>query len=538
MIKVTRALVSVSDKSGIVELGRTLKKYGVQILSTGGTAKLLAANGIPVTEVSDYTGFPEMLDGRVKTLHPKVHGGLLALRDNPGHMKTLADNAIGLIDMVVVNLYPFEKTVSKPGVALDEAVENIDIGGPSMLRSAAKNSRSVLVVSDPAQYGEVIAELEKNNGAFSPALSARFGAEVYARTSLYDAAIHKFLGGQIACAKGNAATRSCAVPGAIGSAGTRSCAEFPDQLTFSFKKVQAMRYGENPHQKAAFYVQAGDTGLARMKQLWGKELSFNNILDINAAVNIVREFSGPAVVFLKHNNPCGAATNSDILKAYKEAWKCDELSAFGGIIGINRRVDPALAKAIAASGFLECVVCPGFDPAALETLKVKKNLRLLELPEMGGAGIQLDIKRVRGGLLVQDEDTQVLDEKALKVVTKKKPTKKQMESLLFAWKIAKHVKSNAIVLCRGTRTVGIGAGQMSRVDSVYLSGRKSGALAKGSVLASDAFFPKEDAVIQAAKMGVTAIIQPGGSIQDEKIIAVANKYKIPMVFTGMRHFRH
>lgn len=521
MIKVTRALVSVSDKSGIVELGTVLHKYGVQILSTGGTAKLLSANGIPVTEVSDYTGFPEMLDGRVKTLHPKVHGGLLALRDNAGHMKTLADNAIGLIDMVVVNLYPFEKTVSKPGVALDEAIENIDIGGPSMLRSAAKNSRSVLVVSDPAQYGEVIAELEKNNGAFSPALSARFGAEVYARTSLYDAAIHRFLGGKISDTGKEA-----------------GICQFPDQLTFSFKKVQAMRYGENPHQQAAFYVQAGDMGLARMKQLWGKELSFNNILDINAAVNIVREFSDPAVVFLKHNNPCGAAANSDILKAYKEAWKCDELSAFGGIIGINRRVDPALAKAIAASGFLECVVSPGFDPAALEMLKAKKNLRLLELPELGGAGGQLDIKRVRGGLLVQDEDDQVLDEKALRVVTKKKPTKKQMESLLFAWKIAKHVKSNAIVLCRGTRTVGIGAGQMSRVDSVYLSGRKSGALAKGSVLASDAFFPKEDAVVHAAKMGVTAIIQPGGSIQDEKIIAVANKYKIPMVFTGMRHFRH
>ena len=309
-------------------------------------------------------------------------------------------------------------------------------------------------------------------------------------------------------------------------------------MSFSFSKAQDLRYGENPHQKAAFYVQAGGTGMARMKQLWGKELSFNNILDINAAVNIVREFAEPAVVFVKHNNPCGAAANKDILKAYKEAWKCDELSAFGGIIGINRRVDLPLAQAIAASGFLECVASPGFDQRALELLKAKKNLRLLELPELGGPGSQLDIKRVRGGLLVQEEDSKALDEKALKVVTKKKPTAKQMESLLFAWKIAKHVKSNAIVLCRGKRAVGIGAGQMSRVDSVHLSGRKSGTLAKGSVLASDAFFPKEDAVIQAARMGVAAIIQPGGSIQDEKIIAVANKYRIPMVFTGMRHFRH
>ncbi|MGE5308780.1 MAG: bifunctional phosphoribosylaminoimidazolecarboxamide formyltransferase/IMP cyclohydrolase [Deltaproteobacteria bacterium] len=522
MIKVKRALVSVSDKTGIVELGKTLASFGVQILSTGGTAKILSENGVKVTEVSEYTGFPEMLDGRVKTLHPKVHGGLLSLRENPEHMKTVEKHGIGLIDMVVVNLYPFEKTISKPGVSLAEAIENIDIGGPSMLRSAAKNSRSVLVVSDPSQYTEVIAELRKNNGSFRPELSTRYGVEVYGRTSRYDAAINRFLG-------------TAVHPGASACAGD---AAFPDQLSFSFKKIQSLRYGENPHQKAAFYAQAGGQGLAAIKQLWGKELSFNNILDLNAAVNIIKEFTDPAVVFIKHNNPCGAAENKNLLKAYKEAWKCDQLSAFGGIVGINRKVDTVLAKAINASGFLECVICPGFEPAALEMLKAKKNVRLLELPELGGRSCQLDLKRVAGGLLVQDEDNQLLDEKALKVVTKKKPTKQQMQSLLFGWKIAKHVKSNAIILTKGTKTVGIGAGQMSRVDSVHLSGRKSHGLAKGSVLASDAFFPKEDAVMQAARMGVTAIIQPGGSIADEKIIKVADKYKIPMVFTGMRHFRH
>lgn len=519
MIKITRALVSVSDKTGIVELCSVLKKFGVQILSTGGTAKILAGNGISVTEVSEYTGFPEMLDGRVKTLHPKVHGGLLALRDNPEHMKTLEENGIGPIDMVVVNLYPFEKTVGRPGVTREEAIENIDIGGPSMLRSAAKNSRSVLVVCDPAQYAETIGEIEKNNGSVGPDLRLRFGAEVFARTSRYDAAISSYL-------SASPADRE------------RQGEGLPRRLDLTFEKVQDLRYGENPHQHAAFYADAGAKGLGGMKQLWGKELSFNNILDLNSAVNIVREFAEPAVVFLKHNNPCGASQNKDILKAYKEAWQCDALSAFGGIVALNRPVDAELAARINASGFLECIICPGFAPAARELLKVKKNVRLLELPELGGDFRQLDLKRVRGGLLVQDEDSRVLDEKALKVVTKKRPTKSQMAALFFAWKIAKHVKSNAIVLCKGTKTVGIGAGQMSRVDSVHLSGRKAGKLARGSVLASDAFFPKEDGVIQAAKLGVTAIIQPGGSIQDERIIKVCDTHRLAMIFTGMRHFRH
>lgn len=515
MIRVKRALVSVSDKTGIVELGKVLHAYGVQIISTGGTAKLLAKSGIPVTEISAYTGFPEMLDGRVKTLHPKVHGGLLAVRDNPEHMRIVGKHGIGLIDMVVVNLYPFEKTVSAPRVSREEAIENIDIGGPAMLRSAAKNSGSVLVVCDPAQYGEVTEELKRNDGSVSPETCRRFGAEVFRRTSGYDAAIYSYLSGTAQPAE-----------------------EFPTRLTLTFDKVQGLRYGENPHQRAALYADPAGRGLRRMKQLWGKELSFNNILDINAAVNIIREFAQPAAVFVKHNNPCGAAENADIRKAYLAAWKCDTLSAFGGIVGINRIIDGPLAKLIGASGFLECVVCPGFKPEALEILRKKKNVRLLELPGLGGDFRQLDLKRVRGGLLVQDEDGEVLDEKALRVVTKKRPTKSQMAALLFAWKISKHVKSNAIVLCRGTKTVGIGAGQMSRVDSVYLSGRRAGKLTRGCVLASDAFFPKEDGVIQAAKMGVTALIQPGGSIQDENIIKVCDKHKLAMVFTGMRHFRH
>ena len=518
MIKIRRALVSVSDKKGIAELGNALKKYNVEILSTGGTARALAENNIPVTEVSDYTGFPEMLDGRVKTLHPKIHGGLLALRRNPAHMETVTRHAIGLIDMVVVNLYPFEKTVAKPEVSREEAIENIDIGGPSMLRSAAKNHQSVVVVSDPAQYARVIEELEKNKGAVSEQTAAAFAAEVFKTTSRYDAAIAAYLGAQESGA---------------------SFGVFPQDLSLRFTKVQDLRYGENPHQKAAFYAEAqAAQGLSRMKQLWGKELSFNNILDLNAAVNIVREFSRPAAVFVKHNNPCGAAENDDIFKAYKEAWDCDRLSAFGGIIAVNRRIDLPLAQVIDKSGFLECIICPQFSLEALKLLQSKKNVRLLEFPGFAEKGGGRDYKRVCGGLLVQDEDALTFDETKLKTVTRKKPTAKDMQSLIFAWKVAKHVKSNAIILCRGTRTVGIGAGQMSRVDSVCITKRKAGKLAVNSCLASDAFFPKEDAVLAAAKMGVKAIIQPGGSIADEDIIRACNKHRIAMVFTGIRHFRH
>jgi phosphoribosylaminoimidazolecarboxamide formyltransferase / IMP cyclohydrolase len=519
MIKIKRALVSVSDKAGIVELCEVLTQFGVEILSTGGTAKALMERNIMVKEVSDYTGFPEMLDGRVKTLHPKIHGGLLALRQNPQHMSTLKEHKIGLIDMVVVNLYPFEKTVANPGVTREQAIENIDIGGPSMLRSAAKNHQSVVVVCNPNQYRGIIAELKQNNGAISEETARILGQEVFRTTSHYDQAIFRYLSGQ----HGESAHG----------------AKFAPEMSVQFIKMQDLRYGENPHQAAAFYRDAKDiAGIAALKQLWGKELSFNNILDVNAAVNIVKEFEKPAVVFVKHNNPCGVAENEDIMKAFNQAWSCDTLSAFGGIVSVNRPIDEKLARAIAACGFLECIIAPSFSAGALTLLKEKKNVRLLELPQLTKKTEQLDYKRVSGGLLVQDDDALTLDDSKLKVVTKKKPAAKDMEALLFAWKVAKHVKSNAIVLVQGTKTVGIGAGQMSRVDSVYITKRKAGKLAENSCLASDAFFPKEDAIEQAAKIGVKAIIQPGGSIADDDIIKACDKHKIAMVFTGIRHFRH
>jgi len=519
MLKVKRALISVSDKTGILDFAKELDKLGIEVLSTGGTAKLLRENSIPVKEVSEYTGFPEMLDGRVKTLHPKIHAGLLALRNNNEHMNTLKEHDIGLIDMVVVNLYPFEKTTQKPGVKIEEVIENIDIGGPSMLRSAAKNHQSVAVVCNPGRYSQIIAELKKNKGSLSESLMRELAIEVFGLTSHYDGAIHNYLKNYFMPSQGTAA--------------------FPREISFSFDKIQDLRYGENPHQKAAFYSEARKRyGLGAIKQLWGKELSFNNILDLNAAVNIVREFQLPAVVFIKHNNPCGVAENEDILKAYKDAWNCDRLSAFGGIVSVNRKIDLALAKLIDKSGFLECIIGLEFSRDALNLLKNKKNVRLLELPNLLDKTQGLDFKKVNGGLLLQDEDNLTLDEKNLKVVTKKKPAKKELESLIFAWKVAKHVKSNAIILARGRKTVGIGAGQTSRVDSVFISTKKAGKLTPGSVLASDAFFPKEDAIQLAAKFKIKAIIQPGGSIADEQIIKMADKYKIAMVTTGIRHFRH
>jgi len=521
MLKIKRALISVSDKAGIVDFAYELNRLGVEILSTGGTAKLLRDNNIKVIEVSEYTGFPEMLDGRVKTLHPKIHAGLLALRENAEHMATLKKHGIGLIDMVVVNLYPFEKVIQKPEVQIGEVIENIDIGGPSMLRSAAKNHQSVAVVCNPGRYTGVLQELKKNDGALTKNTLEELGIEVFKITSHYDGVIHNYLKNHI-----------------LKQAG-ESKSGFPDELMLDFVKVQDLRYGENPHQKAAFYREVNAVhGLSGLKQLWGKELSFNNILDLNSAINLVKEFELPAVVFVKHNNPCGAAENKSIFKAYLDAWGCDKLSAFGGILAINRGIDLALAKYISKSGFLECVVCPSFSQDALQLLKEKKNLRLLELPDMLKPVTQLDLKRVNGGILVQDSDSLTLNEGALKVVTKKKPSHKELQSLIFAWKVAKHVKSNAIILSRGTKTVGIGAGQMSRVDSVFISTKKSGSLAKGAVMASDAFFPKEDAIQLAAKFKIKAIIQPGGSIADEAIIKMADKHKISMVFTGLRHFRH
>ncbi len=539
MLKIKRALISVSDKSGIVDFARELHNLAVEIISTGGTARTLSEAGIPVIEVSDYTGFPEMLDGRVKTLHPKIHAGLLALRDNPGHMQKLKDHNIGLIDMVVVNLYPFENVTQKPRLSTEEAIENIDVGGPSMLRSAAKNHRSVAVVTNSQDYPRIIKELKENRESLSLETLARLGVEVFKVTSAYDNLIHNYL-------------RKNLLEGVAEE--TQSL--FRHRIALDFVKVQDLRYGENPHQKAAFYRDAACEAtsgiLSSTRQLWGKELSFNNILDLNAAISLVREFKGPAVVFIKHNNPCGAAEDKNILKAYKNAWNCDKLSAFGGIVSVNRKIDLALAKLIAKSGFLECIIAPVFTLEALSVLKDKKNVRLLELwlgqsdgqplpsglKEAEAKYKQLDFKRVCGGLLVQDEDNLTLDESKLKVVTRLKPSPNEMASLIFAWKVAKHVKSNAIILVRGTKSVGIGAGQMSRVDSVFIATKKAGKLTQNSVLASDGFFPKEDAVELAAKYGITAIIQPGGSIADNEIIKMADKHKIAMVFTGVRHFKH
>jgi phosphoribosylaminoimidazolecarboxamide formyltransferase/IMP cyclohydrolase len=528
VVKVKRALISVSDKTGILDFVRELKNMDVEIISTGGTAKLLRENDIMVKEVSEYTAFPEMLDGRVKTLHPKIHAGLLALRENSAHMQTLKKHDIGLIDMVVVNLYPFEKTTQKPNVTIEEIIENIDIGGPSMLRSAAKNHKHVAVVCNPNRYNQIIKELKKNNGALPEGLMRDLAIEVFATTSQYDSTIYEYL-----------KNWASGFPSLSLGTSRLQASGFPEELVLKFSKLQDLRYGENPHQRGAFYrALKENAGLSAIQQLWGKELSFNNILDLEAAVNIVKEFARPAVVFIKHNNPCGVAENKDLLKAYKDAWSCDKLSAFGGIISVNRKIDLSLAKLIAKSGFLECVICPGFSPEALNLLKDKKNLRLLELPNLNEKTQGLDFKKVDGGLLLQDKDSITLDEKNLKVVTKKKPTKNELDSLIFAWRVAKHTKSNAIILVRQTKTVGIGAGQMSRVDSVYIASKKAGLLTKGAVLASDAFFPKEDAIVLAAKHKIKAIIQPGGSIADEEIIKTADKYKIAMVTTGIRHFRH
>jgi phosphoribosylaminoimidazolecarboxamide formyltransferase/IMP cyclohydrolase len=519
MVKIKRALISVSDKTGILDFVKELKKFDVEILSTGGTAKMLREAGVEVIEVGTYTGFPEMLDGRVKTLHPKIHGGLLALRDNPEHMETVKRNGIGLIDMVVVNLYPFEKTTQKPGVSIEEVIENIDIGGPSMLRSAAKNHQSVAVICNPERYESVITELKRNKGSLPKELLRDLAVEVYGRTSQYDGAIHKYL--------------KAWAQGAV-----KKVAGFPQEFVVGFEKIQDLRYGENPHQAAAFYKEKGKScGLVNMKQLQGKELSFNNILDLNAAFELVKEFSNPAAVIVKHNNPCGVAEDKSPEKAYLEAWKCDKLSAFGGIVALNRRMDLKTAKVVAKSGFLECIVAPGYDKEARELFKDKKNLRLLELADLRPVD-EPDFKRVSGGLLLQDKDLATLDMNNLKAVTRKKPTAKEMESLIFAWKVAKHVKSNAIILAKGTKTIGIGAGQMSRVDSVFISARKAGKATLKAVLASDAFFPKEDAIQLAAKYKIKAIIQPGGSIADEAIIKMADRHKIAMVTTGMRHFRH
>lgn len=533
MVKIKRALVSVSDKTGLDEFVRGLREMGVEIVSTGGTAKRIEELGISVTKVSDYTGFPEMLDGRVKTLHPKIHGGLLALRNNPLHMAQIKERGIELIDMVVVNLYPFEKTVANQTVDLAEAIENIDIGGPSMLRSAAKNHSGVCVICNPARYQEVLREMQKNNCQVSGQTCAKLAVEVFQRTSQYDAAIYGYLNKKVS-----------GVSPACGGAGAEELEKkiFPEILELKYRKMQDLRYGENSHQRAAFYANgtSKESCIAMAKQLHGKELSFNNIIDLNAALEIVKDFKEPTATIIKHTNPCGTASAATPARAYRLALDADRISAFGSIVGLNRKVDLAAAKEIVSADFVECVIAPGYEQNALELLKTKKNLRIMDAPPFKQAydELELDYKGVVGGILAQDRDIKDFDPKDLKVVTKKKPTKAQTESLLFGWKVAKHVKSNAIVLCKGKVTVGIGAGQMSRVVSVEIAAKKAGKRAKGSCLAGDAFFPKEDGIIAAAKAGVKAIIQPGGSIRDAEAIKAADKRGIAMVFTGFRHFKH
>ncbi|MEO5371917.1 MAG: bifunctional phosphoribosylaminoimidazolecarboxamide formyltransferase/IMP cyclohydrolase [Magnetococcus sp. DMHC-1] len=531
MPTIRRALISVSDKTGLTEFCRELVSLSVAILSTGGTARLLQSQGIPVTDVAQHTGFPEMLDGRVKTLHPKIHGGLLGVRDNPEHQRQMAEQAIDPIDLVVVNLYPFEQTVARPGCSLAEAIENIDIGGPSMLRSAAKNHRFVTVVTDPADYAPLLAEMRAQGGAVSESTNARLAQKVFARTAAYDAAISNWLS-------------------SLDDQGVPQL--FPATLTLQYHRTQEMRYGENPHQRAAFYVETGvrEPSVANAQSLQGKPLSFNNINDANGAFELVKEFSEPTAVVVKHTNPCGVATDPDLLAAYRKARDTDPISAFGGILAFNRLVTESLAREIATT-FVEAVIAPGYDPGARAVFAEKKNLRLLQVPDLASGNVDaaaMDLKRVVGGMLVQQRDLAPVDRHTLKVVTRRAPTEAEMADLLFAWKIAKHVKSNAIVYAKALCTVGVGAGQMSRVDASRIAvwkaneaatnaGRTDNPVA-GTVLASDAFFPFRDGVEAAAAAGARAVIQPGGSVRDEEVIAAANEHDMAMLFTGIRHFRH
>ncbi len=515
-VKIKRALISVSDKSGLLELAKTLQSFGTEIISTGGTANALEAEGIKTINISDVTEFPEMLDGRVKTLHPAVHGGLLARRDLESHMKTIAEHGIVPIDMVVVNLYPFEATVAKPDVKREDAIENIDIGGPSMLRSAAKNADAVAVVVNPTRYGAVIEELKANEGALTLATRTELQKEVFQTTAAYDAAIAKYLGEQ------------------TDESG------FPEWISMQFKKIQDCRYGENPHQRAAYYSELAPPAhaLVNAQKMHGKELSFNNVLDMNAAWGTTEEFNVPCVVVVKHNNPCGVALAGDIADAYQKAWDADSLSAFGGVVALNRPVNKKIAEHM-KTVFIEVVIAPGYDADALAILTQKKDIRLLTMDQKHNTHVgEKDFKKVDGGLLVQDMDVSTEDREDMKIVTKRHPSEQEWEDLLFAWRVGKRVKSNTIILAKDMVTVGIGAGQMSRVISATIAGIKAGERGQGSALSSDAYFPFRDGIEEAAKVGAAAVIQPGGSIRDEEVIAAANEFNMAMVFTGYRHFRH
>jgi len=518
MVKIKRALISVSDKTGIIELARELRKHKVELISTGGTSKALKDAGITVFDISEITGFPEMLDGRVKTLHPKIHGGLLAIRSNKEHMETIKKHDIVPIDMVIVNLYPFEKTISKPDCKFEDAIENIDIGGPSMIRSAAKNFHSVCVVVNPSSYPAIIEELTINDGAIGQHTRDLMMIEVFKSTYQYDMAIYNYFS--------KAVTKD----------------ELPAMFNLSLEKQQGLRYGENPHQKAAFYTDrySKEPSVSKAKQLHGKEMSYNNIMDTNSAVEIIKEFMEPAVTIIKHTNPCGTAVGADIDEAFLKAYETDPLSAFGGIIALNRKVTKKIAEYLEAK-FTEVVVAPGFDKQALEVFEKKKNIRLLTIENLDAVKErykEFDLRKVIGGLLVQDRDLEIVGETELRTVSKKVPTKHQIKDMLFGWKVVKHVKSNAIVIVKEGVTLGVGAGQMNRVGSIGIAAKQAGAKAEGAVLVSDAMLPKADNVEAAHKAGITAIIQTGGSISDAEVIEAADKYGIAMVFTGVRHFKH
>ena len=528
---IKRALLSVSDKSGLADLGRALAERGVELVSTGGTAKALRDAGLAVKDVSDLTGFPEMMDGRVKTLHPTVHGGLLALRDNPEHVAAMEAHGIGAIDLVVVNLYPFEATVAK-GADRAEVIENIDIGGPSMVRSAAKNHGFVTILTDPADYATLVAEMDANGGATTQAFRTRMAGKAYARTAAYDSAIASWF--------------------AFSPAASDEPTLFPETLPMALKRADTLRYGENPHQSAAIYVPqvSGTAGVPQATQLQGKELSYNNLNDADAALELAAEFAGkePAVVIVKHANPCGVAQSGSLLAAWEAALACDSVSAFGGIVAVNTELDAATAEAISAI-FTEVVIAPSVSAEAREIFAKKKNLRLLECgalpnPRRGG----LALKTIAGGVLIQSRDNGAISADDLKVVTKRAPTEQELKDCLFAWTVARHVKSNAIVYAKDGATAGIGAGQMNRRDSARIAAIKAKEAAEtygwsaprtvGSAVASDAFFPFADGLISAAEAGATAVIQPGGSIRDDEVIAAADEAGLAMVFTGMRHFRH
>ncbi len=524
---IKRALLSVSDKTGIVEFARELAEKGVEILSTGGTCKLLADNGINVTEVSDYTGFPEMMDGRVKTLHPKIHGGILARRGVDEAI--MSANGIEAIDMVVVNLYPFAETVARPDCSLEDAIENIDIGGPTMVRAAAKNHKDVAIVVNSSDYSRILNEMNENDGSLVYQTRFDLAIAAYEHTAQYDGMIANYFGTMVPSYGEN-------------KEGDQE-SKFPRTINMQFKKKQDMRYGENSHQAAAFYVESKvqEASVSTATQLQGKALSYNNIADTDAALECVKEFAEPACVIVKHANPCGVAVADNILDAYEGAYKTDPTSAFGGIIAFNRELDADTAEAIVSRQFVEVIIAPKVSSEAAQIVAAKKNLRLLECGEWSSKTTEFDIKRVNGGLLVQDRDQGMVDLEDLKVVSKRQPTSEEMKDLLFSWKVAKFVKSNAIVYVKNSSTVGVGAGQMSRVYSAKIAGIKAAdenLVVEGSVMASDAFFPFRDGIDAAAEAGISCVIQPGGSMRDDEVIAAADEHGMAMVFTGMRHFRH